>query len=347
MYRNKPPRPEPSKSRSWSPSYFSGGLTKTTSYVELDTIDSTGKLEDRAIYKPYVIIGKGTWFTVWVFKWDDYRKEKGPPKFLVVKKPYAINSSVRNIYMRLETVRHYVGASKFAGTRPLYYMIFADPIDTAGAEKFLPHRIKFDKEFLEETGPVRIVESYCPGWPLYKLVSQKEYTIVQKLKILLSIIEQLYLLHQHGRVHGDVKENNIIIEAKNDGSFFAWLIDFGLSHAINDEVECRLAIDYPDYIYHAPEIVLQEEKPKATKIKAHPSQDIYSFANMMGRLEDPCGVTWDILLEEEAPDVWDIMQQALNPNPADRPALTEIIECLRTNIATLEHTGSTLAMSVS
>lgn len=132
---------------------------------------------------------------------------------------------------------------------------------------------------------VRTVESYHPGETLEQFASNHELTVLEKLKMLLIICQELQVLQLQGKVHEDVKAENIIVENIKHDRILPRLIDFGRACDIGERTPCFAKKSFYDRIYYAPELVLADGEMKK-EVPADTSHDVYSFAFMVKWL--PC-----------------------------------------------------------
>ncbi|HEV7763378.1 MAG TPA: protein kinase [Thermoanaerobaculia bacterium] len=54
-------------------------------------------------------------------------------------------------------------------------------------------------------------------------------SIDEKVAVMVDVAEAVYAAHRTGLVHRDLKPNNIMVEAKPDGGWHPWVLDFGLA----------------------------------------------------------------------------------------------------------------------
>jgi len=60
-------------------------------------------------------------------------------------------------------------------------------------------------------------------------------SLEQKVRILVQVAQALHSCHREGIVHRDIKPTNIMLEAREDGSWWPYLMDFGLARDLGDE----------------------------------------------------------------------------------------------------------------
>lgn len=130
--------------------------------------------------------------------------------------------------------------------------------------------------------------------------------------VMIQSTQALLQLHQKKIIHGDIKENNILIFEKNS-ILTVKFIDFGLSASENQLYKLGDA----DYI--APEC-------RKTKIKSKSNQDVFSFGSMIIRL-----IKKNILatqLNTEHVDVIHLINEMQSHNPEQRPPLENFLQLL-------------------
>lgn len=89
------------------------------------------------------------------------------------------------------------------------------------------------------------------------------------VEVVRAVAAALDAVHRAGRIHGDVKPSNILVE---DRTRRVLLTDFGLSSAIADPIVSSVVRGTPDYI--APERATGAPTPRALR----PREDVYSLA---------------------------------------------------------------------
>ncbi|ALA24813.1 hypothetical protein AVI51_01920 [Piscirickettsia salmonis] len=125
-------------------------------------------------------------------------------------------------------------------------------------------------------------------------------------EIILAVALELQRIHQSGVIHGDIRSDNIIIEEKN-GIFNAKFIDFGWAYEYPSDDNVIVT----KCSYFAP------ERAKID-LKAHPSQDIYSFGWMLGIAHD--------LVKEIPEKFYGFLIGANEEDPVLRPELRLLIK---------------------
>lgn len=119
---------------------------------------------------------------------------------------------------------------------------------------------------LEELAPQRTLSGF---WVNYEFVRM---TFSSKLELCTDIAEGLYVLHQCGVVHGDVKPENILIFPRigHQDSFMAKLTDFGHSVSVHENLR-RMPVWTPEWC--APELLNKEDLDFGAMV----ATDVYSY----------------------------------------------------------------------
>ncbi len=132
-------------------------------------------------------------------------------------------------------------------------------------------------EIGEAQGHLYIAMQYIEGVTLDH-VDAKQLTLREKVSIMKEAAEGLQAAHQTGIIHRDIKPANIMIQKKEDGSWYPVLMDFGLAREPNDEGITRTGLIVGTPSYMAPE--------QATMDSEHLDRrtDIYSLGATMYNL---------------------------------------------------------------
>jgi serine/threonine protein kinase len=132
-----------------------------------------------------------------------------------------------------------------------------------------PERARLDREFefahrLDHPHIVRVYD-HGPHWLAMQFVDGGKSTRLQRLDDRLTALAQisdaLDYAHRHGIVHCDVKPANILV-SKHFSRLGAVLIDFGVAHAVVEDVFHRPKNLQASLLYVAPE-VLRGQAPSA------------------------------------------------------------------------------------
>ena len=150
-------------------------------------------------------------------------------------------------------------------------------------------------------------------------------------EIILSMTESLMNLHKKGIIHGDIKEDNVVLSSDNNKQK-ATFIDFEFSYCLTD---AEATFDYTG-AHWAPERRLCLTPPAPDT-----SQDVYSYADMLRRiiLSHPQKVELDVSF----PSIIAFICKALDLNPGNRPTLESFYVDLSVQLAPYKQVESTLS----
>ncbi|HHT0593123.1 TPA: lipopolysaccharide kinase InaA family protein [Legionella anisa] len=88
--------------------------------------------------------------------------------------------------------------------------------------------------FRDEHGRIRLVLPFLNASPVsYSLIAYHDDPLAYCHQIL-AIVDEVLRFHNLGLRHGDLKLDNILIEKKEDGTFKAYLVDFGDVYKISN-----------------------------------------------------------------------------------------------------------------
>lgn len=79
-----------------------------------------------------------------------------------------------------------------------------------------------------------------------------------RLKVFIQVLEAVEYAHRHGVVHRDLKPANILVERSRDGSWHAWLVDFGMAKAVDNTTLTLQGEAFGTPGYMAPEQAMGE-----------------------------------------------------------------------------------------
>jgi serine/threonine protein kinase len=132
-------------------------------------------------------------------------------------------------------------------------------------------RLRREFEFAHRLDHPNIVTVYerGPGWLSMELVSgggvAKVAKMANRLAALGQIADALDYTHNRAIVHCDVKPANILVQSDiRSGVFGAVLIDFGVAHAITDDIGHRPTQVEASLPYSAPELITGHAPTTAT-----------------------------------------------------------------------------------
>ncbi|MFZ4076531.1 MAG: protein kinase domain-containing protein [Legionellaceae bacterium] len=136
--------------------------------------------------------------------------------------------------------------------------------------------------------------------------------------VIYAITTALMMLHRNGVIHGDFKLDNILIDKISDDRFVAHIIDFGLSYLLTDR-QARFFETDEVYPHIGPERI-NCDTPPAPDV----NQDVFSLGYMLKMIMEH--YTSRDLIQQTLPLAVSFMEQALDPNPLNRPTLTSFYE---------------------
>src|SRR3954452_5066860 len=185
-----------------------------------------------------------------------------------------------------------------------------------------------------------LVFPYVPGTPLSERLRESAFTPEEAAAVAADIADALVAIHAVGVVHRDVKPGNVLLA--HDGR--ARLLDFGISHALTDEIELDQALTGAGLAigtlpYMAPEQIAGQPALAAT--------DIFALGvvlyEMLARMRPFGGATPVALAAEQrnpppriadAPEpLVDLALRAMAFDPGARPAAAEMSAALRNWLA--------------
>jgi eukaryotic-like serine/threonine-protein kinase len=114
-------------------------------------------------------------------------------------------------------------------------------------------RIRKVYEVGEINGKVYIAMQYIAGKSLDRMAD--ELTLEQKVTLVRGAAEGMNAAHSEGIIHRDIKPSNILVERSGDGELRAYVLDFGLSHTVQDSETLSGAVAGTPH-YMAPEQAL-------------------------------------------------------------------------------------------
>lgn len=170
----------------------------------------------------------------------------------------------------------------------------------------------------------RYVMPFVPGDTLYS-VMPKINCKYQLAELILQIAYELTRIHSLGFLHRDIHAKNIMIAVSDDG-FKVRFVDFALSCWLTeDAAECWIVEDNK---FYPPELCAKKEHYKSFIPKLpNVNQDIYSFGFLL-----KCQLANHPLCQElmnDFPFIMDFINQSLDVNPENRPALGCFCETLK------------------
>ncbi len=98
--------------------------------------------------------------------------------------------------------------------------------------KDIPHVVKVNEVFRENNTAYYVME-YLDGGSLKDIIGDKGLPERKALDILIPIAKTVAILHEQRIIHCDIKDDNIMMNEKEDGTLEPVLIDFGESRHLN------------------------------------------------------------------------------------------------------------------
>lgn len=142
--------------------------------------------------------------------------------------------------------------------------------------------------------------------------------------LILATASSLHQIHERGYVHGDIKENNIIVRAKAD-QFKVHFIDFGLTETINEpRAPCLPSNKQHRY---APERI---STALGKTYYAHTNQDVYSLGMLLDILLKANRMEFTLLAAY--PSIDQFIKNAKSKTPKERPLLIDFINQLTSEL---------------
>ena len=96
----------------------------------------------------------------------------------------------------------------------------------------IPHVVKVNEVFRENNTAYYVME-YLNGGSLKDTIAETGLPERKALEILIPVARTVALLHEHRIIHCDIKDENIMMNKRDDGSLDPVLIDFGESRHLN------------------------------------------------------------------------------------------------------------------
>lgn len=96
----------------------------------------------------------------------------------------------------------------------------------------IPHVVKVNEVFRENNTAYYVME-YLDGGSVKDAIDKNGFSEQKALGIIIPIAKTVARLHEHRIIHCDIKDGNIMMNKKDDGSLDPILIDFGESRHLN------------------------------------------------------------------------------------------------------------------
>jgi len=289
--------------------YYKSASRRPSFYVEIDKVNGQS-----VVFNPGKVIGEGTYGKVMDFSSDagehravKYLKNKDASTWIDFEYNYQVISAIN------ECNREQIFRKK------------AYP-GVTGFFDFKRNKKNGEKQIKQYS--IRDIMDYIEGKTLSNFF-KKTLCINEIVKYFLLTMEELSALHDKGIIHGDIKENNIMISTKGNEPKVIF-IDFGCSYFLTDKFAVSMS-NNSDYI--APE---RHKSP----IKPHTNQDIYSLGYMFGYLLDRQPKKHEI--EYLFPSIRKFINASLDIKPRKRPLLTAFHDELTAESKNIKQTTPSL-----
>ncbi|WP_265443560.1 serine/threonine-protein kinase [Flexivirga meconopsidis] len=172
-----------------------------------------------------------------------------------------------------------------------------------------------------------LVTSFVPGAPLDEVVEEDgPFGAARLARLGRGLADALGAIHAAGIVHRDLKPGNVLLVGDDPV-----LIDFGIAHVADDArlTSTGLVMGTPGYL--SPEIVEGAEVTQATDWWGWAATLAYAASGQPPFGRGPMTVVLDRVSRGQAdltgvePRLRPLLQAALNPDPAARPAAQEVL----------------------
>jgi serine/threonine protein kinase len=172
-------------------------------------------------------------------------------------------------------------------------------------------------------GPYLVME-YLQGLSLRERLAQ-EGPLPLKAGLQLCAQMMLALIHAHnkGIVHRDIKPDNVFILNQSGVRLHVRVLDFGIARIMRGDAESKMdkALTEPGMVMGTPRYMAPEQLAGQP---ADARSDLFSAAIVMhealtGKLPHVTGKTLKQLCPDASPDLCDLMDRCLSPNPNGRP----------------------------
>ena len=189
--------------------------------------------------------------------------------------------------------------------------------------------VHLKESFVTEEGDQCIVMEYMPDGDLQNQMALRNFepfTEDATRYVVRQILTALAFLHKNHIIHGDIKLENVVLQAKIGGCV-AKLADFGISEPISSTQESNRIVGTQGYI--APEILKCEGYGTASDIWSlgcliYAMLTAQLYGGAMSQKVPTDGTDLDRL--EVSPVCRDLISKLLKIDPDQRPSIQEVIE---------------------
>ena len=172
-------------------------------------------------------------------------------------------------------------------------------------------------------GPFLVME-YLQGNSLREhLLSRGPLALPAVLQLGVQVLLALTHAHEHGVVHRDLKPENVFLLTQGGVRLHVRVLDFGIARIYRDDGRPPgPALTQPGAVVGTPKYMAPEQ---LTGMPADPRSDIYTagvvlFEALTGVLPAAAGQRLCELCSDASPQLQDLVEQCLRPNPDNRPA---------------------------
>lgn len=232
----------------------------------------------------------------------------------------------------------------------------------ARCEQFENHHNKINKEIAKKSSIggnlISAFDFFRNGTTYFKICEKVDISSIsisavskipalQRLLIIRTIVSSLKILHDLDIVHGDLKQDNILIKKISDEKYVSKLIDFDNSYfSSNPPSNSEEVIGTQEY--YSPELAKYITGSDDIKAKDLTTQsDIFALGILFSEywcgekpiIEKKYRYIWQQILDGKKvvfsikipPVLQELIEKMLSQNPKERPTLSEIISIFRSH----------------